>query len=128
MAIARTQKDNISDIEIEKKDSLGKVEKERTDESKKAKKNQVKVEKKPGFFASTLSELKKVQWPGVRYVFNWSITIIIFTAVFSLVIGFADHIFSAGISFANCSSPANEDSRTLQECGDEFVTRITFRD
>jgi preprotein translocase SecE subunit len=128
MAIARTQKDNISDIEIAKKDSLGKVEKKDSDKPKETKSTKKKVERKPGFITSTISELRKVEWPGFRYVVNWSLTIIVFTTVFSLVIGFADHIFSAGIGFANCSSPANEDSRTVQECADEFVTNITFRD
>jgi len=125
MAIARTQQDNITDIELEQKDAL---EGKKTDKKASEKPETIKLEKKPGFFTSTINELKKVEWPGLRYVVNWSLAILLFTAVLSLFLGFADHIFSAGISFANCTSPANSDSRTVQECSDELVTKLTFRD
>jgi preprotein translocase SecE subunit len=127
MAISRTQTDSISDVELSKEDALSKKVKDQQ-ASTQNKPEKVRLQKKPGFFASTISELKLVEWPGLRYVINWSLAIIAFTIVMSLILGFADHVFGAGISFANCSSPENTENRTVSDCSEEFVTKITFRD
>lgn len=79
--------------------------------------------KKRSFIGSVIDELKKVNWPTMRYVVNWSLLVICFTAVFSLILGGADHVFEGGINFVNCSS-AKGKARDLGTCGTEFARKL----
>jgi preprotein translocase SecE subunit len=79
--------------------------------------------KKKSFLASVITELKLVKWPGLRYVLNWSVLVICFTAVFSLILGASDHVFETGINFVSCSS-AKGKARDLGTCSTEFAKRL----
>jgi preprotein translocase SecE subunit len=79
--------------------------------------------KKRSFLASVIDELKKVQWPSLRYVMNWSLLVICFTAVFSLILGGADHVFETGINFVSCSS-AKGKARDLGTCSTEAAKKL----
>ena len=70
---------------------------------------------KSNFLASTIEELKKVKWPNAKYVASWSIMVICFTAVFSMILGTSDHVFETGINFVDCSSTKGK-SRPLDTC------------
>ena len=83
--------------------------------------------KRQSFIASTVQELRKVNWPSAGYVAKWSVIIIIFTFVFSIILGSFDHIFSTSINFVNCSSPEGL-SRSVGECGQDFLRELTFAD
>lgn|GEM_PF-1880052 len=82
--------------------------------------------KKKSFISTTADELKLVQWPSIGYVLRWSLTIVIFTALFSIVVGFFDHTFSTGVKFADCTSPKGR-AQTVETCGSEAWEIITFR-
>jgi preprotein translocase SecE subunit len=79
--------------------------------------------KKRSFLASVIDELKKVEWPGFRYVINWSLLVICFTAVFSLILGGADHVFETGINFVSCSSSKGK-ARDLGTCSTEAAKKL----
>jgi preprotein translocase SecE subunit len=79
--------------------------------------------KKRSFIASVIDELKKVQWPSFRYVVNWSVLVICFTAIFSLILGGADHVFETGIGFVKCSSPEG-DKRELGVCSLQLARKL----
>jgi preprotein translocase SecE subunit len=79
--------------------------------------------KKRSFLGSVIDELRKVQWPGLRYVLQWSVLVICFTAVFSLILGASDHVFETGINFVSCSS-AKGKARDLGTCSSEFAKKL----
>jgi preprotein translocase SecE subunit len=81
--------------------------------------------KKQSFLKSVFVELGKVKWPSLRYVLNWSLLVILFTAGFSIILGGADHVFESGINFVNCSSPKGK-ARDLSTCSGEFVKKLFF--
>lgn len=58
--------------------------------------------KKPGrvgnFFRGVLSELKKVHWPSKKQVANYTVIVLVFTAVMALAIWIVDSIFSLVIT------------------------------
>jgi preprotein translocase SecE subunit len=81
--------------------------------------------KRVSFLKSVFIELKKVKWPGIKYVASWSVLVILFTGVFSLILGGADHIFESGISFVSCSSTKGK-SRDLGTCSSELLKQLIF--
>lgn len=121
MAISRTKQDAIVDTQIggpaihTKADSL----------------NPKKHAKKDGFLASTIAELKKVEWPSLAYVLRWTAVIILFTAAISLFLGFVDNIFTAGVRFIDCTSEITQntdDSDLLGACSRDFLREVTFQE
>lgn len=82
--------------------------------------------KKRSFLVTTIDELRQVQWPSVGYVLRWSLTIVIFTAVFALTLGFFDNGFEAGIKFADCTSPQGR-AQEIRFCGEEALKIITLQ-
>jgi preprotein translocase SecE subunit len=90
--------------------------------------NKIDPTKKKGFFRTTVQELRKVDWPGFKQTFNWSIIVILFTILISITLGFFDHVFNAGIDFVDCTSPqARGQDTTLEQCGRELADNLTFR-
>lgn len=85
-----------------------------------------KKSKKKGFLATTWQELTKVSWPKPGYIFKWSLIIILFTSLFSLVLGAFDQVFSNSISFVDCSSSKGR-NQPLNDCWSEFVNRTLGR-
>jgi preprotein translocase SecE subunit len=81
--------------------------------------------KRVSFLKSVFIELSKVKWPGIKYVASWSILVVLFTGVFSLILGGADHIFESGISFVSCSSPKGK-NRELGVCSQELLKHLIF--
>lgn len=122
MAITKIQQDALTNIEIQN-----------TSQKNKSSSNSNLVDskdtkgKKKSWFSLLTSEIKVVIWPKFGYVARWSIVIILFTAVFSSILGFVDHILGAGMSYANCNSPANIDRKSQEECTSDLVTKLTFR-
>ncbi|PID82765.1 MAG: preprotein translocase subunit SecE [Clostridiales bacterium] len=57
------------------------------------------VRKHKGFFASVVSEMKKVTWPTKKELINFEIVVITFSAIAALTISILDTIFRTGISF-----------------------------
>jgi preprotein translocase SecE subunit len=85
-----------------------------------------KKERKPGFLKTTLEELKLVQWPTWKYVYKWSSIILLFTFVMSISLGLFDRIFTDGVKFVDCTSPAGQ-KRNVGDCGKDFWTNLTAR-
>ncbi len=79
--------------------------------------------KNKNFVTSVINELRKVQWPGLRYVINWSVLVVCFTAIFSLILGASDHVFETGINFVSCSSIKGK-GRDLGTCTTEFAKKL----
>jgi preprotein translocase SecE subunit len=79
--------------------------------------------KKRSFLGSVIDELRKVEWPGLRYVLQWSVLVVCFTAVFSLILGASDHVFETGINFVSCSS-AKGKARDLGTCSSEAAKKL----
>lgn len=77
--------------------------------------------KSNNIFASTLQELKLVQWPSLGYVIKWSIIIIVFTGVLSLFIYNVDRIFKGATDFFVCTANDTEVSTCFNLYG-EYLT------
>lgn len=122
MAISRSKKDAIVDAQIDSK----------AVETKSSPEEIKKQEKKPGFLASTIAELKKVEWPSRQYTVRWATVIIIFTAGISLFLGAVDGVFTSGLKFVDCtteiSQSDDETSDLLQGCSQDLLNDLTFRD
>jgi preprotein translocase SecE subunit len=94
-----------------------------------------KLEKKQGFIASTIKEMKKVEWPSFKYTVNWSVIIVIFTTFFALSIGLIDHVFDSGLKYVQCtatittaaSNDKDENNNRFKDCGTDLVKNISFR-
>jgi len=125
MAITRTQKDSLTDVQVGRE----KVSKIEGDAGTGSTKTRSKAEKKPGFLATTFDELRKVEWPTRRYTFNWSVVIILFTVFISLFMGLVDHTFTSGVRFATCTSTLNAENREsgVRDCANSFGEDILFR-
>jgi preprotein translocase SecE subunit len=78
---------------------------------------------KTNFLFSTIGELKKVKWPPFKYVISWSLMVICFTAVFSMILGASDHVFETSINFVNCTSPKGK-ARDLNTCTTEALQKL----
>jgi preprotein translocase SecE subunit len=130
MAIIRTKQDSLSATKLAEATSGGKPNQ---DEEKlaNAQKSKGETAKKKGnfltnFIATTFEELKKSQWPSFSYVARWGSVIIIFTAIFSLVLGFFDNTFNSGIRFVDCTSTKSR-NQSLNSCTTEFLQKVTYR-
>ena len=120
MALSRTKQDAIVDAQIDKHDI----------HTKATKTSVKKLEKKPGFLASTLTELKRVEWPSLPYVLRWTLVIILFTAAISLFLGFVDNIFTAGVKFVDCTTELTQgepEDGLVGACGRDFLEEVTFQ-
>jgi preprotein translocase SecE subunit len=122
MAISASKKKNLVDTEIidnsKKKDDL---KSQTPNQPIKEPNNQ----KPKGFLASTIGELKKVEWPKFNYILRWSVTILIFTAIFAVILGGFDRTFEAGIKFVDCSSSKSR-NQSVQDCSKEFLDQISL--
>jgi preprotein translocase SecE subunit len=121
MAISRSKSSSIAETLIDKPD-LKPLKK--GDSIK-------KVKKTKGLLASTIEELKKVDWPDFVYVIRWSVVTIIFTAFISLFLGYPDRVFTAGLKLVDCTKPLaseNAESGLLKNCSQDFLKKVTFRD
>jgi len=78
------------------------------------------------FIKTTFDEVKKTEWPGYKYVATWSAVVILFTTVFSLVLGSIDHIFGTVVVVVDCTSPEAKNKK-IQDCGTEIVDYLTFK-
>ena len=122
MAISASKKGNLVDtvlVETSNKDK--KVLEPKAPNSEK---ERVMVEKKRGFFASTIDELKLTKWPKFGYVLRWSLIIVLFTALFAVVIGFFDNVFTTSVKFVDCTSVQGR-NRGVKECSDDFLKNLT---
>jgi len=125
MAITRTKKDSLVETKLSEK-VVSDIKTATTEPAeKKVETKAVKI-KKPGFIASTIDELKKVQWPTLQFVLRWSGVIILFTFVMSMSLGFFDHAFTGSIKFVDCTSPQGR-NQSVQSCGTELGEYLTFR-
>lgn len=125
MAITRTKKGNLVDTQIVDKAADDKKPDISQSEPLMAVKAMPKTKKK-GFFATTIDELKKSQWPSLSYVAKWSGVIIVFTAIFSIVLGGFDHTFNNGVKFIDCTSPKGR-NQNVQSCSTEFLEQLIGR-
>ncbi len=89
--------------------------------------------KKRGFIRTTIEEVKKVEWPSFSYVLNWTLVIILFTAVFSVSLGVVDNVFNSGLKFVDCTSIITQaegdtdTSNVLGDCSRDFLSDVTYR-
>lgn len=128
MAIRQTKANTLGQTELTEKQ----VEQKNSSSDRSLPK---KLEKKQGFFASTIEEMKKVEWPSFRYTLNWSVIIIIFTAFFALSIGFIDHVFDSSLKYVQCtanittvaSNDKDENNNRFRDCNTDLVKNISFR-
>lgn len=126
MAVVRTKQDSFVTTKIEEKSGFGgKSEVVKKPESKKV------VKTKGGnflfnFIASTWAELRKSEWPTFKYVTKWGSVIIIFTAIFSVSLGFFDNTFNSAIRFVDCTSPKSR-AQDVSKCTTELLEKITYR-
>jgi preprotein translocase SecE subunit len=120
MAISRSKNNSIADAQLSNKQV----------ETKKSDLGLKKPELKKGLIKSTLFELSKVEWPSFKYTLRWSEIIIIFTIFISLFIGYADQVFTSGISFVDCTKPLvgkDAEKNVLSGCSTDFINSVTFR-
>jgi len=82
--------------------------------------------KKVGFVASTIDEMKKMEWPGYKYILKWSGLVILFTFIFSMFLGSVDHLFGTMVKVVDCTSPEAKNKK-ITECGDEIINYLTFK-
>jgi preprotein translocase SecE subunit len=132
---------NLMAIRQTKSDTLGQTEltEKQVDQKKSASsldKNLPKtLTKRKGFLASTIEEMRKVEWPSLRYTVNWSVIIVIFTTFFALSIGLIDHVFDSSLKYVQCTATvttsgnkdAGENSSRIKDCGTDLVKNISFR-
>jgi preprotein translocase SecE subunit len=124
MAVTQTKQDNLVDSKIVDKDTSSLDP--NSQEPQQSNSGNSEQPKKAGFFKTTWWELKKVNWPNFSYVVKWSITVIIFAAVFSLFLSFFDHIFNTGLEYLNCTSPEGG-SQDVSTCNQEFFDNLLLR-
>jgi preprotein translocase SecE subunit len=79
--------------------------------------------KKVGFIRSSFQELKLVKWPTFKHVLYWSFMVVLFTTVFSSVLGVTDHILDSGTTFIECTSSKGK-ARDLPTCSSELLKNI----
>lgn len=104
----------------------------KNNESKETDKSQSKIsssDKKSGFVASTFKELSKVEWPSWKYVLTWSAVIILFTGIFSIILGFADHTFSSSLLYSDCvgKSVKQESNDSIGNCTERYFQTLTYQ-
>lgn len=124
MAITRNKKDSFVQIDTSTKqvaDIIPPKAGDKPDNKPSAQEKKVKT----GFWATTIAEIAKVEWPTWQYVSRWASIIIIFTALISSFLGFFDHIFVGGIKYIECTSQTSDVN--YSECGDKFFKYVTFR-
>ena len=129
MAIRQTKSNTLGQTELTGQNE-GKIQSSKYDKNLPN-----KQEKKKGFFASTIEEMKKVEWPSIRYTANWSMVIIIFTTVFAFSIGLIDHVFESSVKYVQCTAnittsgggDAQENKDRFSGCGTDLVKNISFR-
>jgi len=130
MVITTTKKNNLVETKIAGKvvSDIKPNEKKPNPKNEKSNSNKTKTKKK-GFLRTTLEELKKVNWPAKNYVVTWGITVIIFTMVFSLFLGFFDNIFSSGLNYVSCTSAENSSSNTvdIDDCNKKLIENLTYQ-
>jgi preprotein translocase SecE subunit len=124
MAVIKTKEDSL----VETKIVDDKIKVKSTD----IKENIDSITTGKNFFATTLEELRKVEWSKPKYVFNWSLVIILFTAVFSISLGLVDNVFDAGLKFVDCTSvlPKTgeaEKNSILGNCSKDFLQNATYQ-
>jgi preprotein translocase SecE subunit len=130
MAIRQKKANTLGQTEL-----IGKQDKHKTSSTDSDKNLPKKLEKKRGFIASTIDEMKKVEWPSFKYTSNWAVIIVIFTTFFSLTIGLIDHVFDSGLKYVQCtanittnaSSDKDENNNRFKDCGTDLVKNISFR-
>ena len=77
--------------------------------------------KSKNFVGSVFAELKKVEWPNLKYVLKWCVLIVIFTGSFALVMGTIDHYFKTGVKYSSC---LGEKKNT---CSSDLLDDVLFR-
>ncbi|NJL96923.1 preprotein translocase subunit SecE [Candidatus Gracilibacteria bacterium] len=125
MAVIKTKEDSLVEAKDLKNDNLNlaKEPKVEVDESK---------EKKKSFLATTIEELKKAEWPGIKYVLNWSLVIVLFTAIFAVSLGLIDNVFNSGLKFIDCTSVISDSndansSQVISDCSKDFIQDATYQ-
>ncbi len=78
--------------------------------------------KKVGFLGSTIIELKKVQWPSLRYTTSWSAVVLVFTIVLSMVMGLFDKVFQDSVEYIQCRTTTSSET-----CSKQLENRFFFR-
>ncbi len=124
MAVSRIKEDNLVQTDLSSKVVTDVKPKDVPNEGGEGGKEPEK-NKKLGFIPSVLDELSKVTWPTFDYVYKWTGIIILFTIFFSLILGFADHIFSSGITLVDCTAPAGR-GQPFNTCLSEAWEEVTF--
>lgn len=95
------------------------------------KKDSKKAQTKKGnflsdFFATTIQELKLVDWPKFDYILRSAFVIIIFTLAFSLLLGSLDYFFAGLVKFVGCTSPKDQ-ATTVGACAERLGNYLLFR-
>lgn len=81
-----------------------------------------KAGKKESFCKTTVSELKKVDWPTLSYTLKWSGVVVLFTVIFSLIMGLFDKTFADSMTYINCRVDTNAET-----CNKQFINNLTFK-
>lgn len=119
MAITRQKTDSLSEVKLNV--AAKDIDPNNLDSNKNVEAVAKNSAKKPNFFQTTLEELKLVNWPTWNYVYRWSGTIILFTFVVSISLGFFDKFFTTGVKFVDCTSVVGK-KQNVAECGTQFWT------
>jgi preprotein translocase SecE subunit len=85
--------------------------------------------KKQGFLSSTISELKKVEWPSIPYISRWILVIIVFTASLAIGLGVIDNFFQSTITLAQCNGKivTQTTADTTGDCFNKFKDDLLFK-
>lgn len=121
MAIIQ-RKQNFDDrIEVDERKE-GIVGSEKTVKEQLKDEKDYKKRKKQGFLKTTISELKKVDWPNFGYTLKWSGVVLLFTIVLSLLMGLFDKVFADSMTYVNCRVDT-----AASTCSTQLMNNLTFK-
>lgn len=128
MAVIRKkeQSDGLLDSSVKGKE-YGKIEIVKPLEGSK-KDDKQPPKKKKGFLKSTKDELKKVDWPGFKYVVSWGAVVVLFATGLALFLGLFDHVFSSGMKYVDCTATMEETDISAKKCSQNLIDDLTFQD
>ena len=93
-----------------------------------AKEEKIQHTKKKGFIASTIAELRLVQWPSLKYTLTWATIVLLFTLILTVFIGGVDKLFTGVFQYTSCTAKyykgggGSDYNQCARELGQSLIT------
>jgi preprotein translocase SecE subunit len=93
-----------------------------------AKEDKIQITKKKGFLASTIAELRLVQWPSFKYTLTWATIVVLFTLILIVFVGGVDKLFSGVFQYTTCTAKyykgggGSDYGQCARELGQSLIT------